>query len=196
LSLPSRVAAALVNASELGFEMSCDPGVGALLGVLAAAVPPNGRILELGTGSGVGLGWIVEGINGRSDVEVVSVELDPTISAAAARVTWPSAVRLEVGDALEFIAEPRQWDLIFADAQGGKWEGLEETIQSLRPGGVLLVDDMTPAVFVSEEHRSKTAEVRRHLLSSHDLAAVEIGWSTGLILCTRRHSFDGAITPV
>lgn len=39
----------------------------------------------------------------------------------------------------------------------------------------------------SMEHRTKTAEVRSHLLNSDELTVVEIGWSTGLILCTRRH---------
>lgn len=65
MKLPERVTAAVANARELGFEMSCDPGAGALLGVLAAAVPPAGRILELGTGVGVGLSWIVDGVTGR-----------------------------------------------------------------------------------------------------------------------------------
>lgn len=186
MSLPESVTAAVANAAELGFEMSCDPGAGALLGVLAAAVPPGGRILELGTGAGVGLSWIVDGLAGRDDVEVVSVEMDPVAGAAAARIEWPATVTLVIGDALDFIVAPAHWDLVFADAQGGKWEGLADTIQSLRPGGILLVDDMTPAEFVNDEHRDKTAEVRSHLLSSEDLTVVEIDWSTGLILCTRR----------
>lgn len=185
--VPDLVAAAAVNARYLGFDMSCDPGAGALLGVLAAAVPPAGRILELGTGTGVGLSWIVDGLAGREDVEVVSVEIDPVVAAAAAKLRWPATVTLAIGDALDFIAEPKQWDLVFADAQGGKWEGLHDTIHSLRPGGVLLVDDMTPPQFVNDEHRNKTAEVRSHLLSNPEVTAVEIEWSTGLILCTRRY---------
>lgn len=192
MNLPERVAAAVANARELDFEMSCDPGAGALLGVLAGAVAPGGRILELGTGAGVGLSWIIDGLAGRDDVEVVSVEMDPVAGAAAAKIAWPDTVTLIIGDALDFITEPGQWDLVFADAQGGKWEGLTDTIQSLRPGGMLLVDDMTPAEFVNDEHRDKTAEVRAHLLSSDEVTVVEIGWSTGLILCTRRHDAGGA----
>jgi demethylmenaquinone methyltransferase/2-methoxy-6-polyprenyl-1,4-benzoquinol methylase len=186
MNLPTLVATAEANARAVGFAMSCDPETGALLSVLAGAVPPSGRILELGTGAGVGLAWIVEGLTGRQDVQVVSVELDPKASAVAARIEWPSTVTLSVGDAAEFIHDPDQWDLVFADAQGGKWEGLSNTIRSLRLGGILLVDDMTPDEFVNDEHRGKTAEVRTHLLSSEDVTAVEIGWSTGLILCARR----------
>lgn len=187
MDLPERVTTALVNARELGFEMSCDPAAGALLRVLAAAVPPSGRILELGTGVGVGLSWIVDGLAGRDNVEVVTVEMDPIVGAAAAKLEWPATVTLVIGDAIDFIVDPGQWDLIFADAQGGKWERLSDTIRSLRPGAILLVDDMTPAEFVNDEHRTKTAEVRSHLLNSDELTVVEIGWSTGLILCTRRH---------
>ena len=186
MTLPERVSAAVANAADMGFEMSCDPGAGALLAVLAGAVVPGGRILELGTGAGVGLAWIVHGLGGRDDVEVVSVEMDAAAGAAAAKIDWPDAIELVIGDALEFITLPAQWDLVFADAQGGKWEGLGNTIRSLRRGGVLLVDDMTPAEFLNDEHRNKTAEVRAHLLSSDELISVEIAWSTGLILCTRR----------
>lgn len=127
MNLPERVTAAVANARELGFEMSCDQGAG--------AVPPDGRILELGTGAGVGLSWIVDGLAGRDDVEVVSIEMDPVTGAAAAKIEWPGTVTLVIGDALDFIAAPAQWDLVFADAQGGKWEGLADTIQSLRQGG-------------------------------------------------------------
>jgi demethylmenaquinone methyltransferase/2-methoxy-6-polyprenyl-1,4-benzoquinol methylase len=158
-----------------------------VLAVLAASVPPGGRILELGTGAGVGLSWIVEGLGGRGDVEVVSVEVDAATAEVATGLGWPDGVRIVVGDALDHIDRPARWDLVFADAQGGKWEGLADTVRSLRPGGVLLVDDMTPAEFMDDEHRDRTAEVRSHLLASPELAAVEIGWSTGLILCTRRH---------
>jgi predicted O-methyltransferase YrrM len=31
-----------------------------------------------------------------------------------------------------------RFDLIFADAQGGKWEGLDGTVAALRPGGLML----------------------------------------------------------
>jgi predicted O-methyltransferase YrrM len=50
------------RANELGFEQSCEADVGRLLAVLAAGVPGGGRILEIGTGAGVGTAWMVEGI--------------------------------------------------------------------------------------------------------------------------------------
>ena len=166
--------------------MSCDPGVGRLLAVLAAAVPANGRVLELGTGTGVGTAWIVHGLRGRGDVEVVTAEIDAATAALAAQYRWPSWVGLLIGDALEVTRQAGRFDLIFADAQGGKWEGLDATVAALRPGGQLLVDDMTPGEFADEQHARKTAEVRSRLLGHPDLVSVEIAWSSGLILSTRR----------
>lgn len=168
--------------------MSCDQEVGKLLRVLAAAVPSDGRILELGTGTGVGLAWLVDGLGSRTDVEVISVELDADLAAVATAGDWPPFVKIECGDALAFVAHPERYDLIFADAQGGKWEGLDSTIDSLKPGGLLLVDDMEPSEYMHDEHRVKTVEVRDRLLSSDRIFHVEMTWATGLILCVRRPS--------
>ena len=77
--LPELVRLAAERAERAGFAMSCDPGAGGLLAVLAAAVPANGRVLELGTGTGVGTAWIVHGLRGRDDVEVVTVEIDAAL---------------------------------------------------------------------------------------------------------------------
>lgn len=187
MMIPIEVEAVAQAGADAGFEMSCDPGVGQLIGVLAAAVPSNGAILELGTGVGVGLAWTLLGLRGRTDAHVLSVELDSEIAAIAAKRDWPDFVELEVGDALEVLVREHRWDLIFADAQGGKWDGLDSTIEALAPGAVLLVDDMTPPEFVSDLHRDKTLEVRERLLADRRLVSVEIGWSTGIILCTRRH---------
>jgi predicted O-methyltransferase YrrM len=185
-STPEAVARATEVAAVAGFTLSCEPETGSLLAVLAAAVPPGGRILELGTGAGVGTAWIAHGLAGRADVEVVTVDIDPATAALAARTALPSYVRRVVGDAVEVTAREGAFDLIFADAQGGKWHGLDVTVAALRPGALLLVDDMTPARFHDAEHEQKTAEVRDRLLDHPDLVSVPIAWSTGLILSTRR----------
>ena len=184
--LPEPVRLAAERAERAGFAMSCAPGAGRLLAVLAAAVPANGRVLELGTGTGVGTAWIVHGLRGRDDVEVVTVEIAAATAALAAQYRWPPQVRLLTGDALEVTRRAGRFDLIFADAQGGKWEGLDATVAALRPGGQLLVDDMTPGEFADEHHARKTAEVRSRLLGHADLISVEMAWSSGLILSTRR----------
>src|SRR5271163_3865857 len=90
--IPESVAAAQDRASKSGFELSSEVEVGQLMACLANAVPIGGRILEIGTGCGVGLSWIVHGVGSRTDVEVVSVELDPAIAAQTRSAGWPDWV--------------------------------------------------------------------------------------------------------
>ena len=64
-NVPPAVAGAKRRAKDHRFTMSCEDGVGRLLGVFAAAVPSEGRVLEIGTGVGVGVGWITAGLGER-----------------------------------------------------------------------------------------------------------------------------------
>ncbi|MGX6606630.1 O-methyltransferase [Micromonosporaceae bacterium Da 78-11] len=185
MQTPPQVTAAVDRSGAAGFTLSSERTTGELLTVLAGAVRPGGRILEIGTGSGVGLGRLVAGLGTRTDVAVHSVELDPEIQALAAAGRWPDFVRLHLGDVLDLYDTLGTFDLIFADAPGGKWHGLDRTIAALTPGGLLLVDDMTPPAWGSAEHQDHTHRVRDTLLGHGGLNAVEIAWSGGLILCSR-----------
>lgn len=175
----SLVQDALDRAQAAGFTISSEPPAGPLLAALAAAVPPGGRILEIGTGAGVGLAWLVEGLGGRTDVEVRSVEHDAELGRLAAAGDWPENVTLHEGDVLDLFDTLGTFDLIFADAEGGKWHGLGRTIAALAPGGHLLVDDMATG-------HEQTVRVRETLLTHPDLIAAELPCGTGLILATRR----------
>jgi demethylmenaquinone methyltransferase/2-methoxy-6-polyprenyl-1,4-benzoquinol methylase len=186
--LPPRVDAALARAASAGFELSCDTAVGQLLAVLAAAVPRNGRILELGTGCGAGLAWITHGLEGRVDVEVVSIESSPEALAVARSGDWPTFVSIVEGDAVTLLPSVGEFDLVFADAEGGKWERLDLTLAAVRLHGVLIVDDMTPPRWESERHRAKTAEVRARLLADTEFMFAEVTQGTGVILSTRVRS--------
>src|SRR5689334_18664661 len=146
--LPAIVAAAYERARQNGFALSCEPDVGRLLATLAAAVPERGSILEMGTGVGAGSAWLVHGLGSRRDVRLTSVDIDAQASAIAQSAAWPEFVSLRVADVLAVLDEIGPCDLIFADAQGGKWTGLDRTIAALRPGGLLLVDDMTPPTWM------------------------------------------------
>jgi predicted O-methyltransferase YrrM len=175
------------RASELGFEQSADPDVGRLLAVLAAGVRRDGRILEIGTGAGYGLAWVVDGLASRSDVEVISIEIDQARHRGVARDGWPPFVRLLNGDVLTMFDTLGSFGLIFADAQGGKWEGLERTIDALEPGGLLVVDDMRkPTVRIVPNQDALTEGVRTALLTDSRLLAVELDWATGIVLARRR----------
>jgi demethylmenaquinone methyltransferase/2-methoxy-6-polyprenyl-1,4-benzoquinol methylase len=184
--LPEIVAEAYVRSEASGFRCSCETEVGRLLAALAAAVPPDGRILELGTGVGVGLAWLVHGLGNRTDVEVITVELDVEIHEIAASAPWPPFIRFERAEAAGRVGKLGQFDLIFADAPGGKLSELGRTIEALRPGGVLLVDDMDLSRHDDRDLRAALATVRERLLADPRLVAAELNAASGIVVATRR----------
>ncbi len=184
--IPSPVQEAVARAQEAGFPYSCDPAVGRLLAALAAHLPSGARVLELGTGTGVGTAWITSALLPRTDVTVVTAEKDPATAALAARGDWPGFVELRCADALTVLGDAGEFDLIFADAPGGKWEGLDLTIAALAPHGMLIVDDMTATPQWDAERHARQQEVRQTLLASPLLTSVELHHGSGVILSTRR----------
>ena len=185
-ALPAAVQAAYDRADALGFRLSCEPDVGRLLAVLAAAVPAGGRILELGTGVGVGLAWIVSGLGDRDDVEVVSVELDADRAAAAEAAGWPGSVSIVVGDGAELVDTLGTFDLVFPDSPGGKVTNLDGTIAAVRPGGKLLVDDMDLDRHSDPDLRSGLLMVIDRLRVHPDLTSAELPFASGVVVASRR----------
>lgn len=183
---PEQVTKAAALAEERGFALSCDPAVGRLLASLAAAVPREGRILELGTGSGVGLAWLVHGLAGRSDVETVSVDVDEPLQQAVAALGWPLGVRFELGDGAELAGSLGRFDLVFADAPGGKLEGLDASIGALSPGGVLVVDDMDIALHETTGFADAIVGVRETLLADPALVTADLPFGSGVVLAVKR----------
>ena len=190
---PPLVEAAVDRARQAGFPLSCDPVVGRLLAVLAAHLPGGARVLEFGTGTGVGTAWIVSGLLPRTDITVLTVEHDRETAALAAGGDWPSFVELRHGDALEVLAQGGTFDLIFADAPAGKWLGLDRTIAALGPHGMLIVDDMTPLPDWTDSQRDAQERVRRTLLAAPELTSVELACGSGVILSVRGFQGNPAV---
>lgn len=186
VTVPSPVRAAYAREKELGFTKSSAPEVGQLLSVLAATVAPHGRVLELGTGAGVGLAWIVNGVGRRNDVEVVSVELNGEQAALVQAAGWPDWVSIIVGDGAKLVETLGTFDLIFPDIPG-KVYGLREAIAALRPGGLLLVDDMGRSPHDDPERCARLASVRDQL-GEPPLICTELAFSSGMILAARQRS--------
>ena len=183
---PERVARCRARARGARFLLSCQPGIGSLLAALSAAVPRDGRILELGTGAGVGLAWIAEGLGQRTDVDVVSVELAEEMAELARQERWPERFRLVLGDGAEEVCRQGRFDLIFADAPGGKLIGLDDTVSALAPGGILLGDDMDPALHEEDGLKEALARVRDELTGHPQLVSAELSFSSGALLSVRR----------
>lgn len=186
--LPGNVLAAYERAARAGFQLACEVEVGKLLAALAAAVPSGGRVLEIGTGVGVGLAWLAHGLAVRRDVEVVTVELDDEVQRTALSAPWPPWVRFESGDGAVVVGRLGQFDLIFPDAPGGKIFQLRRTVAALRRGGVLVVDDMDLTRHEDEQLRSALAVVRHRLPDNAELVCAELGFNSGVIVAVKRRS--------
>lgn len=186
VEFPVEVQVALQRAEHAGFRHSCGPEVGRLLMVLAGAVPLFGRVLEIGAGAGVGTAWLATGLERRLDVEAITVEVDAELAALGRSGTWPARVKLVEADILDVLANLGQFDLVFADAAGGKWHGLARTVQALRPGGILIVDDMQPREGSDESDGHPNRAVRNTLYDHRDLITAEFDLGSGVILATRK----------
>ena len=134
---------------------------------------------------GVGLAWLVHGLGARRDVEVVTVELDEQVQRTARSAPWPPWVRFQSGDGADVAGRLGQFDLIFADAPGGKIVKLGRTVAALRRGGLPVVDDMDLTRHDDEQLRSALAAVRHRLLGNADLVCAELGFSSGVIVAVK-----------
>lgn len=62
--------------------MASEPQTGALLAALAAS-KPGGRLLEIGTGTGLGTAWLLSGMD--ADARLDTVDTDAGVVAVARR---------------------------------------------------------------------------------------------------------------
>lgn len=183
---PGSVADAKVRGATNAFRSSCRDEVGRLLATVAATVRAGGRILEVGTGAGVGTAWIAEGLDGRTDVEVISVEVDPALSRATRTWPWPSNIDILTADAIDVLPSLGRFDLVFADAAPVKYGSLERVLDALEPGGLLVIDDVGLGESTTEDQVAEKDTLRRALLEHPGLHAVELAASSGLIIASRR----------
>src|SRR5438034_7409407 len=122
-----------------------DAEVGALLRVLATAVSAR-RILEIGTAIGYSGIWLAGAL--PRDGMLFTMEMDPerarTAKANFARAGFADRVSVIVGDAKRMLAKVSgPFDVIFQDGDKQLYEPLlDRLIELLRPGGLLLTDNV------------------------------------------------------
>ncbi len=182
--VPPLVERAMDLAERLGFTQSCWPEVGRLLAVLTSSVR-GGTIGETGTGCGVGTAWMASALS--PDTQLLTVELDAE-RAEAARELFESVPNIRVlqGDWHELLSyDP--FDMVFVDGGSGKREEQEVVLDALRPGGLVVLDDLWPQGMKPSELRGKPDPVREFWLNDPRLAATEIltGPRMAVILATR-----------
>jgi predicted O-methyltransferase YrrM len=171
--------------TALGFDMPSEANTGALLRLLAAS-KPGGRMLELGTGTGLATAWLLAGLD--ASASLVSVDVDPVVQDVARQMLKDDRLRFVLADGLDYVhaQPPGSFDLIFADAWPGKYEALDETLALLKRGGLYVVDDMLPQPSWPEGHSPRVDALVQRLRSHPDLTTVTLGWASGLVVAARR----------
>jgi predicted O-methyltransferase YrrM len=182
---PDAIAPIQIDTEALGFTMASEPKTGALLAVLAAS-KPGGRLLELGTGTGLGTAWLLAGMG--ADARLDSIDTDPAVVAVAQRhLGSDPRVTFHIGDGADFIsrASAAQFDLIYADAWPGKFTHLDEALSLLRVGGIYFIDDLAPQPNWPEGHAQKVPVLIESLEGRPDFRTVKLDWATGLMIAIR-----------
>jgi predicted O-methyltransferase YrrM len=174
----------LTNAS--GFTMASDVHTCSMLRTLAAT-KTAGRLLELGTGTGLSTSWILDGMD--NDASLISVDNDPVfLSIAQEKLGADKRLKLVQCDGGEWIAANKQsrFDYIFADTWHGKYLLLDETLSMLNKGGLYIIDDMLPQPNWPDGHEEKARNLIDLLEARTDLLLTKLIWATGIIVAAKK----------
>jgi predicted O-methyltransferase YrrM len=182
---PAALEAIMARTREAGFQSWSWPQVGALLRVMAAS-KPGGRLLEIGTGTGVGTCWMLDGMDAAA--RLITVETNSAVQAIA-RSCLETDPRLTLlcEDAAATIRRqrPDTFDLVFADGSVGKHIMLDEALALLRPGGIYICDDMKPHPMWPPEHAAKIPPLVEVLASKQGFRRSYIDWSSGVVVMVK-----------
>ncbi|HSD08228.1 O-methyltransferase [Flavobacterium sp.] len=182
--LPKWYSEIKIDSEKISFTMPSDLQTGSILRTLIAT-KKEGRFLELGTGTGLSLAWMIEGMSAKSNL--ISIDNSSEYQNIAKKYFHQPNVSFVCEDAEKWILnyKGQKFDLIFADAWPGKYAVLDETLNLLNSGGIYLIDDMLPQPNWPENHSENVEILIQNLEKREDIQLTKMCWSTGLILITK-----------
>lgn len=173
-------------------QMMVGPLEGSLLRLLVRSTAAR-RIIEVGTFTGYSALMMAEGL--PEDGEVVTLDIDPE-TAAIAEDFWrqsPHGAKIAqvMGDARETLPLLEgPFDLAFIDAdKTGYLEYWEHTLPLMRPGGLIIVDNVLwdGSVLAPETEDAKAvAAFNERVLDDPRVEAVTVPVRDGLLLAYKR----------
>ena len=188
MKVPQLVTVAEKRAMEEDFHMSSARDTGQLLRTLAAS-KPGGLLLEIGTGVGVGAGWLLDGMDRAA--RLITLEVHPE-AAQIGKEMLAADSRAEVvhADAIAWLREydGPLFDLIFVDASVPKYEERALTLSRIAPGGLFVCDDVIwqpswdPAVRPS---RDRVEKFRLEIFDETEFQVTLMDWGPGICVATR-----------
>ncbi|MEV6830788.1 MULTISPECIES: O-methyltransferase [Amycolatopsis] len=188
VKVPKLVEVAEKRAMEEDFHMSSARDTGQLLRALAAS-KPGGLLLEIGTGVGVGAGWLLDGMDPTA--RLITLEVHPEAAEISTEMlAGDSRVEVVHADAIEWLRayDGPLFDMIFVDASVPKYEERALTLSRIAPGGLFVCDDVIwsaswdPAVRPSKDRVDK---FRLEIFDEPDFHVLLMDWGPGVCVATR-----------
>jgi len=169
--IPPLVQEAKALTRRMRFELSCADEVGRLLHLLAGQVR-DGTVGEIGTGCGEGAAWMISALT--PGVRFITIDADAGRAAACrAMFTRYPNVRVMHADWHEILRHG-PFDLLFPDGGGAKQNEPEVVLRALRPGGVVVLDDLPPEPVRAAAGEEGPDPVREFFLNDPRVTAAEV----------------------
>lgn len=182
---PAALIAIERDTEALGFDMPSVRETGALLRHLAALKPAS-KILELGTGTGLGSCWLLDGMEQSS--HLVTVDNDENVLTVARRyLSTDPRVTVLNEDAVSYLEQSPQneFDLIFADAWPGKFSHLDQALSLLASEGCYVVDDLLPQSNWPDGHASRISPFIENLRARNEFVVEYREWASGILIAQK-----------
>jgi predicted O-methyltransferase YrrM len=80
------------------------------------------------------------------------------------------------------------FDLVFADAMPGKYDGLNDALDVVKVGGFYIIDDMLPQPNWPEGHASRVPVLIEQLAANRNFEILPIVWASGVVVAVRKRS--------
>lgn len=168
------------------FNMLSDIQTGNLLRTLATTYP-EGKFLELGTGTGLGTCWLLEGMDPDSKLMTMD-NSEKFLATARKHLGHDKRVIFHCEDGVRFLERlqgKETFDLVYADTWPGKYDRFDLCRNLVKRGGTILFDDMLPQPNWPEDHPPKVERLLKEIDELTDFHVTKMCWSTGIILLTK-----------
>ena len=173
------------EAEKIRFSMKTDISVGSLLKTLVTS-KPSANLLELGTGIGTSLSWIIEGMDINS--KLITIDNDRNLIKIVNENFGHDkrvSIILDEGEKWLNNYKGKKFDLIFADTWAGKYNTLDKTLSLVKIGGLYVIDDMMAQSNWPNGHDKKVKKLIGYLENRNDFNITKLNWSSGVIIASK-----------
>jgi predicted O-methyltransferase YrrM len=168
-TIPPLVKRAKNLAKQIGSVKFCSDQTGHLLQILASQIP-SGVIGEIGSGCSVASAWLANAISPATSFFIV--ESNPAAAATAGALFAPMLnVRVIHSKWREFLTY-WQFSMFYASPASAREREPELFLEALRPGGMIILDGLTPLRKLPAE--KTTGTIRDFWLNDERLISSEI----------------------